>query len=123
MGRIPDQHVARGYVSQLVFYLAPVEAFVEPAVVVPNIGGKNNSYMWLKPRQTWGESFVKWLQEPYRLDDLSDSEAASSTESEVDEVQNDDDSVANSDSEEEEEATDSEDENAITEFEAQLEGK
>ena len=115
--------VAGGYVSQLVFYLAPVEAFVEPAVVVPNIGGKNNSYMWLKPRQTWGESFVKWLQEPYRLDDLSDSEAASSTESEVDEVQNDDDSVASSDSEEEEEATDSEDENAITEFEAQLEGK
>jgi len=31
-----------GFVSKLVFYLAPVEAFVAPAVVVPNIGRKNN---------------------------------------------------------------------------------
>jgi len=39
-----------GFVSKPVFYLAPDEAFVAPAAAVPNIGGKNNPYMWWKPR-------------------------------------------------------------------------
>jgi len=61
-----------GFVSKLVFHLAPVEALVAPAIVVPNIGEKNNAYMWLKPRHTWRDVFVKWLHEPCHLDDLSD---------------------------------------------------
>jgi len=64
-----------GFVSKLMFYLAPVEAFVVPTVVVLTIGGKNNAYMWLKPWHTWRDMFVKWLHEPYCMDDLSDSEA------------------------------------------------
>jgi len=34
-----------GFISKLMFYLAPVEAFVAPTVVVPTIGGKNNAHM------------------------------------------------------------------------------
>jgi len=34
-----------GFVSKLMFHLAPVEAFVAPTVVVPTIGGKNNAHM------------------------------------------------------------------------------
>jgi len=66
---------SEGFASKLMFYLAPVEAFVAPTVAVPTIGGKNNAYMWLKPRHTWRDVFLKWLHEPYRMDDLSDSEA------------------------------------------------
>jgi len=42
-----EEFLAEGCVSKLKFFLAPVDAFVEPAVVVPNIGGNNNSYLWL----------------------------------------------------------------------------
>jgi len=56
-----------GFVSKLMFYVVPVEAFVAPTVVVPTIGGKNNAYMWLKPWHTWHDMFVKWLNEPYRM--------------------------------------------------------
>ena len=104
-----------GYVSKLTFYLASVEAFVEPAVVVPNIGGKTNSYMWLNARHTWRDSFVKWLHEPYNVGELSDSEVSSSEDEAQDEV-----SVASADKEEEEIASDSEDEDTFAEEEAQL---
>ena len=102
------------------FCLAPVEAFVAPTVAVPTIGGKNNAHMWLKPRHTWRDMFVKWLHEPCRMDDSSDSEA-DGTEDEDDDGQ-DDRSVASEDpEEEEEEATDSEDEDSVAELEAKLE--
>jgi len=39
-----------GAVSKLKFYLADVEAFMEPCVVVPNVGGANNSYFWVEPK-------------------------------------------------------------------------
>ena len=113
--------MAGGYVSKLVFYLASVEAFVEPTVVVPNIGGKNNTYMWLKPRHTWGDLFVKFLEERYDMDDLSDSEA-DLPQNEVEDVE-DDVSEASAEPEEEEEGTDSEDEDSMAELEHELEGK
>jgi len=109
-----------GFVSKLMFYLAPVEAFVAPTVVVPTIGGKNNAHMWLKPRHAWRGMFVKWLHEPYQMDDLSDSEA-DGTEDEDDDGQ-DDCSVASEEAEEEEEEdTDSEEEDSVAEMEAKLE--
>ena len=109
-----------GFVSKLMFYLAPVEAFVAPTVVVPTIGGKNNAYMWLKPRHTWRDMFVKWLNEPYRMDDLSDSEADGTDDGDDD--GDDDRSVASEDpEEEEEEGTDSEEEDSVAELEAELE--
>jgi len=109
-----------GFVSKLMFYLAPVEAFVAPTVVVPTIGGKNNAYMWLKPRHTWRDMFVKWLNEPYSMDDLSDSEADGTDGGDDD--GEDDRSVASEEPDEEEEvATDSEEEDSVAEMEAELE--
>jgi len=108
-----------GFVSKLMFCLAPVEAFVAPTVVVPTIGGKNNAYMWLKPRHTWRDVFVKWLHKPYRMDDLSDSEADGAADEDDD--GEDDCSAASEDAEEEEEATDSEEEDSAAELEAEPE--
>jgi hypothetical protein len=112
--------VGGGYVSQLMFYLVPVEAFVEPTVVVPNIGGKNNSYMWLKARHTWRDLFVGWLHEPYHMEELSDSEGPVSASEE--ENGQDDVSVASSEPEDVE-SSDSEDEDdSIAELEVEMEG-
>jgi len=49
---------SEGFASKLMFHLAPVEAFVAPTVAVPTIGGKNNAYVWLKPRHTWRDLAV-----------------------------------------------------------------
>ena len=57
----------RGYVTQLRFYLAEVEAFVGPAVVVPDIGGPKNSYFWVKSRHSWADLFESWLSQPIEL--------------------------------------------------------
>jgi len=108
-----------GFASKLMFCLVPAEAFVAPTVAVPTIGEKNNACMWLKPRHTWRDVFVKWLHEPHRLDDLSDSEA-DGTEDEDDEGE-DDRSVASEDAEEEDSDTDSEEEDSVAEMEAELE--
>ena len=45
------------------FFFADVEAFVEPIVVVPNIGGEaDNMYLEVAPRQEWAEDFEMWLK-------------------------------------------------------------
>ena len=45
------------------YYLADVDAFIEPLVVVPNIGSKpDNQYFEVKPRQKWAEEFEEWLE-------------------------------------------------------------
>jgi hypothetical protein len=48
-------------VTKLRFYLANVEAFSEPVVVIPDIGGAANRYLQLKSRETWREDFAAWL--------------------------------------------------------------
>ena len=48
-------------VTKLQFYLADVEAFSEPVVVIPDIGGAANRYLQLKKRNTWREDFAAWL--------------------------------------------------------------
>jgi hypothetical protein len=48
-------------VTKLQFYLADVEAFSEPVVVIPDIGGSANRYLQLKNRNTWREDFAAWL--------------------------------------------------------------
>jgi hypothetical protein len=88
-----------GYVSKLKFYLAPVDAFVEPAVVVPNIGGKNNSYLWLTGRRNWRDLFVTWLHKPHQ--DLTEDDTTEE-ESGLSEGERDDYSDAGSDLEQEE---------------------
>ena len=53
----------QGNVTKLTFYLADVEAFVEPIAVVPDIGGPPNAYFVCKNRAKWREDFVEWLRE------------------------------------------------------------
>lgn len=52
-------------VVDLKFYLADVEAFHEPIVVIPDIGGAPNSYFMLRGRSKWKEIFMKWLDKKY----------------------------------------------------------
>ena len=56
-------------VTELRFYLADCEAFVDPAVVVPNIGGPANSYFWVARPCDWAEMFESWLEAPLEDDD------------------------------------------------------
>jgi len=74
----------------------------------------------LKPWHTWRDMFVKRLNEPYRMDDLSDSEP-DGTEDEDDEGQDDHSVASEEPEEEEEEATDSEEEDSVAELETKLE--
>ena len=64
----------RGYVTQMRYYLADVEAFVGPAVVVPDIGGPNNAYFWIRNRESWAKLFESWLSEPLELMQREDYE-------------------------------------------------
>ena len=52
------------------FFLADVEAFTEPLVVVPDIGGPSNRYFLLHDRPTWVKRFTQWLETPHELTDL-----------------------------------------------------
>ncbi len=91
-----------GYVMEQKFYLADVEAFDDPAVVIPDIGGEPTAYFLLKNRTQWCEQFVEWLEDPQE-DDYSSSDE----ESEDDEQQNyDENAVDHEDSDEEDEEED-----------------
>ena len=51
-------------VSKMQFYLADVEAFLRPLVVIPDMGGNSNDYFLLKSRQDWRERFIDYLEAP-----------------------------------------------------------
>ena len=50
---------------KLVFYLADVADFHSTAVVIPNVGGKINHYLMVKPRSDWKTMFESWLERPF----------------------------------------------------------
>ena len=52
------------------FWLADVDAIVDPMCVVPDIGckGNRNRYFHVKPRSDWAELFIGWLEDPHDLD-------------------------------------------------------
>ena len=101
-----------GYVTQLLYYLADVEAIVAPAVVVPDIGGNNNGYFWVKSALQWRESFEKWLDAPHEEDVISDWETTDEEmeEEEEEEEENEDNEGDEGGDEEEEEDEDDEEE-------------
>ena len=82
-----------GSVTKLKFYLADVDAFKEPCVVVPNVGGPNNSYFWLEPKARWSKLFIQWLRAPHCDDETEDLTAldqmAADTSSSNDEASDD----------------------------------
>ena len=73
-----------GFVDGLKFYLADVDAFVEPAIIIPDIGGPNNRYMHVKGRHLWSNIFEKWLDDPHVEDIVSESEDESDNSNEID---------------------------------------
>jgi len=76
-----------GFVSELKFYLADVEAFVNPCIVIPNLGGETNSYFWVQNRGDWAESFAGWLRAPHSddpMDALNDNDETDNEDDETD---------------------------------------
>jgi len=59
-----------GCVCKLKFYLADVEAFVDPCIIIPNLGGETNSYFWVQNRRKGGKSFANWLRAPHHMDHM-----------------------------------------------------
>jgi hypothetical protein len=69
----------KGEVQNLKYYLADVEAIIAPAMVVPDVGGPENSYLAVVSPDEWASMFEDWLAEETNLDnltDLSDGESA-----------------------------------------------
>jgi hypothetical protein len=95
-------HNARGEVHDLQFFLADVEAFLEPAIVVPDIGGKPNSYLLVLNKSHWRGKFEEWLDAPHDEDEMDP----------IVPVNNDDDGNNSGDSEDENEESDEEEENS-----------
>jgi len=56
------QEITTQMVSKLKFYLADVEAFASPLVVIPDMGGNANDYFLLRSRQEWSQRFVRFLE-------------------------------------------------------------
>jgi hypothetical protein len=73
-------------VTKLRFYLAHVESFHQPLVVVPDIDGPANRYIVFKERSMWKDDFAKWLARDYEKfpdfeDDLDEEEYLNGEES------------------------------------------
>jgi hypothetical protein len=63
-----------GYLSGRTFYLADVEAFEGPCIVIPDIGGPPNAYFQVKNRSGWSNLFVEWLRQPHEDMIITDQE-------------------------------------------------
>ncbi len=61
---------ADGDVVNRRFYLADVEAIMDPCAVVPDIGGPKNRYFVVKPRNTWAKDFIQWINDPHTNDEM-----------------------------------------------------
>ena len=60
-----------GYVTKRRFYLADVEAFLEPIVVVPDIGSVPRcKYFQVKSRALWAKDFIDWVEMPHYHDEI-----------------------------------------------------
>ena len=57
------------------FFLADTEAFLDPMMVIPDIGGRKGlRYFQIKPRSQWVLQFEEWLEEPFPADYLVNKE-------------------------------------------------
>ena len=57
------------------FLLADTEAFLDPMMVIPDIGGhKGLRYFQIKPRSKWVVQFEEWLEEPVPAQYLANKE-------------------------------------------------
>jgi hypothetical protein len=60
---------AEGFVNSRKFYVVDVETFMDPLVVIPDIGTPDQ-YLMMKPRATWADDFVSWIELPHRHDKI-----------------------------------------------------
>ena len=65
-----DIGMKTGEVVEREFYLADVEAFADPCCMVPDIGGPENRYFVVKPRNLWSTLFTKWVEDEHYLDEM-----------------------------------------------------
>jgi hypothetical protein len=61
--RTDVRQMAQGRVTKQKFFLADVEAFLDPIVVIPDLSGPPNAYFWCKNRLQWRIDFIQWLRE------------------------------------------------------------
>ena len=60
---------AMGEVAVRKYYLVDVETFMDPIVVIPNIGAQPKcKYLLMTPRAQWSEQFVEWIKAPHEED-------------------------------------------------------
>ena len=66
-----------GTIADRQFYLADVEAIVDPLCVIPDVGSEDKCrYFVVAARNKWSDMFVKWLEAPHKgdEDEMSDYE-------------------------------------------------
>jgi hypothetical protein len=51
------------------FYVVDVDAFMDPLVVIPDIGTPDQ-YLMMKPRAEWADDFVSWIELPHKFDKM-----------------------------------------------------
>ena len=62
-----------GTMDKRTFYLADTEAILAPACVVPDVGSDFIArYFLLTPRYEWANIFKTWLDQPHKLDDMTE---------------------------------------------------
>ena len=67
----------QGKIGTRAFFLADVEAFVEPLTVYPDIGANHKArYLVVKPKNQWADDFQAWLRTPYAHDLMKDEKEA-----------------------------------------------
>ena len=64
-----------GEMKRRKFYLADVDAFVEPVCVIPDVGNEVvTKYFQVVARKEWANIFTAWLEQPHHYDDMTDEE-------------------------------------------------
>ena len=57
------------------FYLAYVEAFLEPMIAVPDVGSDQvTKYFQVLPPREWSKVFTKWVEQPHHFDEMDDED-------------------------------------------------
>ena len=82
-------------VGERQFYLADVEAFVDPVCVIPDVGNSDiMRYLMLKPRTDWAQLFIDWVRADPDEDEMDEECAqgtgSSNSDDASDEVSDDD---------------------------------
>ena len=71
-----DENEEDGKLPKRMFHLADTEAIQGTCIVVPDVGGPQNAYFEVKPRDGWAKVFLDWLKRPHKDDEMvwTDSE-------------------------------------------------